>query len=85
MRFPHPDADNFPTLASATTPPALGPWAQLLEGGIGGLEGRFQVYSYVCCIHVVFNIYIYIKSQLSIFVLFAFYNHGKQCLSIVLF
>lgn len=55
----------------------------------GGSAGRLQVYPCLCCIQVVFSIYIYvhiyIKSQLSIFVLFAFYNHGKQCLSVVLF
>lgn len=34
--FPYPAASNLPTLASATTQPALSPQTQLLEGGMGG-------------------------------------------------
>lgn len=54
----HPAVSNFPTLANATNTPALSLWTPLLKGGMGGLAGRIQVYPCVCCIHVVFNIYI---------------------------
>lgn len=56
------------------------PLGSLARGRHGGLPGILQVYPYVCCIQVVFNIYIniYIKSQLSIFILFAFYIHGNN-------
>lgn len=81
VHSPHPAASDFPTLASATTPPALGPQAQLLEGD-GVQQGNFKfTHVYVASKLFLIYIYIYIKSQLSIFVLFAFYIHGKQCIN----
>lgn len=74
----HPAASGFFHLYQCHRCPQ--PLGSLARGRHGALPGILQVYPCVCCIQVVFNIYIniYIKSQLSIFILFAFYIHGNN-------
>lgn len=74
----HPAASGFFHLYQCHRCPR--PLGSLARGRHGALPGILQVYPCVCCIQVVFNIYIniYIKSQLSIFILFAFYIHGNN-------
>lgn len=67
----------FFTCISATA--ALGPQAHLLEGGMGLYQGYFKfTHMYVASKLFLIYINIYIKSQLSIFILFAFYIHGNN-------
>lgn len=62
------------------------PLGSLARGKHGGLPGILQVYPYVCCIQVVFNIYIniYQKPIIYFYIVCILYS-WKQCLSIVLF
>lgn len=64
------------------------PLGSLARGRHGGLPGILQVYPYVCCIQVVFNIYIYkyiYQKPIIYFYIVCILYSWKQCLSIVLF
>lgn len=78
--FPYPAVGDLPTLASATTQPIWGPIARRRHEGISRETSSLPMsmlhpkFIYVC---------VCVCSQLSIFVLFAFYNHRKQCLLVL--
>lgn len=62
------------------------PLGSLARGRHGALPGILQVYPYVCCIQVVFNIYKYIyQKPIIYFYIVCILYSWKQCLSIVLF
>lgn len=80
----HPAASGFSHLHQCHHCPR--PLGSLARGKHGGLPGILRVYPYVCCIQVVFNIYIniYQKPIIYFYIVCILYS-WKQCLSIVLF
>lgn len=80
----HPAASGFFHLYQChRCPRHLG---SLARGRHGALPGILQVYPYVCCIQVVFNIYKYIyQKPIIYFYIVCILYSWKQCLSIVLF